>query len=126
MHTWIVLLFILATLASGLLAGISVDKSLVQLPARHTMGLVAFAAFSRAADLGRGLIWYPLFGIGAPVVMLVGCFLQVSQRVALEQAILLMLAVLVNVAHVFTTSRAAPMLVRLRQGIPDKDRKSVV
>ncbi len=54
-----------AIVLTGLLAGISLDKALVQLPARRRMGVVAFAGFSRANDLGNGLVLYPLLGVGA-------------------------------------------------------------
>jgi hypothetical protein len=114
--TWVL---ILATLTSGLLAGISLDKSLVQLPARHQMGVVAFAAFSRAADLGRGLIWYPLLGIGAPVLILIALLLQGVQGFRGASTLPLILAAVLGLAHVIATSPAAPVLLLLRQGIPD-------
>ena len=41
-----------ALLLSGVLAGLSLDKVIVQLPARHRMGAVAYAGYARAADLG--------------------------------------------------------------------------
>ena len=58
-------LVIIATALDGLLAGASLDQSIKQLPARRRMGVIAFSAYSRAADLGTGLIWYPVLGIGA-------------------------------------------------------------
>ena len=39
-----------AALLSGVLAGLSLDKVIVQLPARHRMGAVAYAGYARAAD----------------------------------------------------------------------------
>ena len=48
------ILILAAAVVTGLLAGVSLAKSIVQLPARHRMGIVEFAAFSRAADLGNG------------------------------------------------------------------------
>lgn len=62
MTRWLV---IGATALGGLLAGVAVDRSLVQLPAWRQTGPVAWAEFTRAADLGRGLIFYPAQGIGA-------------------------------------------------------------
>ena len=57
----ITLILILAvTVVTGLLAGVSLDRAIVQMPARHRMGVVGFAAFSRAVDLGNGLIVYPI------------------------------------------------------------------
>lgn len=120
MQTILVWILSLATFASGLLAGISLDKSLVQLPARHRMGVVAFAAFSHAADMGRGLIWYPLVGIGAPALILVAVLLHGIQGFSGARTTPLVLAALLGVAHVLTTSRAAPILLQLRSGTPDE------
>ena len=120
MQTISVWILFLATLASGLLAGISLDKSLVQLPARHRMGIGTFAAFSRAADMGRGLIWYPILGIGAPALILVAVLLQGIQGFSGAPTIPLVLAAVLGVAHVVTTSRAAPILLRLQHENPDE------
>ncbi|HYT55209.1 MAG TPA: hypothetical protein VEQ38_10890 [Verrucomicrobiae bacterium] len=54
-----------ATILGGLLAGMTVDKSVVQLPSWQQIGPVTWAEFTRLADLGRGLIFYPTQGIGA-------------------------------------------------------------
>jgi hypothetical protein len=56
-----------ALLVSGVLAGLSLDKVIVQLPARHRMGAVAYAGYARAADLGNGVVFYALVGIAAAV-----------------------------------------------------------
>ena len=60
------ILILAATILTGLLAGASLDKAIVQLPARHRMGVIGFAAFSKANDLGNGLIFYPVLGILRP------------------------------------------------------------
>ena len=59
------LLLLAATAATGILAGASLDQSIKQLPARHRMGIAAFSVYSRAADLGNGIAWYAIIGIGA-------------------------------------------------------------
>src|SRR2546430_4022751 len=61
-------LLIAAAIANGLLAGASLDKVLVQLPARRKIGLHAMAEYNRATDLGPGLILYPALGLGAPLL----------------------------------------------------------
>jgi hypothetical protein len=121
MQTVITGILFVAILASGLLAGISLDKSLVQLPARHRLGVVAFADFSRAADLGRGLIWYPVLGIGAPMLIIVALLLQAIQGFNGVAVTPLVLAAVLGVAHVVTTSRAAPLLLQLRREASDAD-----
>ena len=57
-QTLTIALLVAATAADGLLAGASLDQSIKQLPARHRMGVIAFSAYSRASDLGPGIIWY--------------------------------------------------------------------
>jgi len=48
-----------ATIFNGILAGGSLIKSVVELPARRTIGLPAMAAYHRAADLRTGFWIYP-------------------------------------------------------------------
>jgi len=53
-------LLIAAVLTNGLIAGASLDRSVVQLPARRKIGVPAYSAYSVAHELeGVGLIWYP-------------------------------------------------------------------
>jgi hypothetical protein len=48
--TW--MLIVVATLLNGILAGVTVDRILVGLPAWHAIGAIAWANYSRSADLG--------------------------------------------------------------------------
>ena len=50
---------ITALMANGFLAGLSLDKVIVQLPARRRIGASAYAAYARAADLGNGIATQP-------------------------------------------------------------------
>jgi hypothetical protein len=119
-HALVFWLLLVATLMSGLLAGISLDKSFVQLPARGRIGLAAYAAYSRAADLGGGLIWYPLLGLGAPLLAVVAAAVVGWQGVSVTQALPVYLSALLGVAHVATTVRAAPLLLRVHRTGPDE------
>src|SRR3954470_20176450 len=58
-------LIILALLVSGFLAGTNIDRALVLMPAWQQVGVSAWAEFSRHANLGNGLIVYPLAGFSA-------------------------------------------------------------
>lgn len=53
-----------ALLLGGILVGLSLDKVIVQLPARRRMGAVAYAGYARA-DLGNGVVFYAVVGIAA-------------------------------------------------------------
>jgi len=61
---------IAALVADGILAGLSLDKVIVQLPARRRIGVTAYAAYARAADLGNGIAFYAAAGVGAAVLTL--------------------------------------------------------
>lgn len=110
-----------ATLMTGLLAGMSLDKSIVQLPARHRMGVVGFAAFSRANDLGNGLITYPVLGIGSAILTVVAAIAAYWQGTSLTDARMLYISALLTLLHTFSTTQAAPNMLSLRQPIHDED-----
>lgn len=108
-------LVIIATALDGLLAGASLDQSIKQLPARRRMGVIAFSAYSRAADLGTGLIWYPVLGIGGALLTVAAALVALAQALPLSVALPLYLAAVASLAHSLATSRAAPTLLRQRR-----------
>jgi hypothetical protein len=54
-----------AVLFAGLLAGVTLNRALVQLPAWQRIGVLAWADFSRAENAGIGAILYPALGLAA-------------------------------------------------------------
>jgi hypothetical protein len=52
----IISLAVVATVFSGALAGLSIDRMVVGLPAWRRVGLLGWANFSRHADLGNRLV----------------------------------------------------------------------
>jgi hypothetical protein len=109
------LLLIAAAAFNGVLTGASLDQSIKQLPARRRIGVIAFSTYSRAADLGNGIVWYAIIGIGAALLTIgaaVSAYLRMASAAA---AIPLYLAALTSLLHSFTTSQAAPTLFRVRQ-----------
>lgn len=99
------------TLAEGLRAGAGTFRLLIDLPARFTIGPVAFAALSRATDLSpRGIAFYSAYGIGGCLLTtaaLVGAWRSRAQRLARATlAISCVCSVLVLVA----TTQAAPLM----------------
>jgi hypothetical protein len=54
--------------ADGVLAGLSLDKVIVQLPARRRIGITAYAAYARAADMGNGIAFYAAVGVGGALL----------------------------------------------------------
>lgn len=107
-HNLTVVLAMAAVAANGILAGASLDQSIKQLPARHRMGLVAFSSYSRAADLGNGIVWYAAIGVGAALLSLSAAVAGFRQRVPAEVRTPLAVSASLAILHSLATSQAAP------------------
>ena len=116
------ILILAATVVTGLLAGASLDKAIVQLPARHRMGVVGFAMFSRANDLGNGLIAYPILGISSALLAILAALVAFLQKTPFQHAWPLYISALLALLHSVTTSRAAPNMLSLREPTDDESR----
>ena len=116
----VVALLALATATNGLLAGLNVDTALVKLPARGRIGVVAYATFARGNDLGNGLIVYPLLGVGAALLAVLATALAFVERSPLEVLLLLSLASLLSILHTFATTRAAPVMLSIKDIADDE------
>ena len=98
---------------NGLLAGLSVDKVVVQLPARHRIGAVAYAHYARAADLGNGVVLYPVAGIGAALLTIVAAVVAFAVDASTTVRVLLAVAAGLSVLHSAATAVAAPTMYRV-------------
>jgi hypothetical protein len=116
----VVSLTVLATAINGLLAGLNMDTALVKLPARRRIGALAYATFARGNDLGNGLVLYPLLGIGAALLTLLATALAYAERSPMEVLLLLSIASLLSVLHSFATTRAAPVMLSIKD-TPDDE-----
>jgi len=54
-----------AVLFGGLLAGVTLNRALIQLPAWRRIGVLPWADFSRAETAGIGAVFYPALGLAA-------------------------------------------------------------
>ena len=113
-------LLALATAVNGLLAGLNVDTALVKLPARRRIGAVAYATFARGNDLGNGLVVYPLLGIGAALLTVLVTAVAYIELSPMEVLLLLTMASLLSILHTFATTRAAPVMLSLKD-TPDDE-----
>jgi hypothetical protein len=113
-------LITLATAINGLLSGLNVDTALVKLPARRRIGAVAYATFARGNDLGNGLVVYPLLGIGAVLLTVLATVIAYLERSPLEVVLPLSLASLLSLVHTFATTRAAPVMLSLKDAPNDE------
>jgi hypothetical protein len=109
-RTWALL--VAATVLSGLLAGGNVDRALVAMPAWEQVGAPAWAAFSRHADLGNGLVLYPLEAIGAFLLIVAAAASLYADRMARPPLMLpLWCAIALAAAGLLCTLKAAPIML---------------
>ena len=112
-------LVIVAVAWLGLGGGIT--RAIVEAPAWQHLGAVAWADFSRHADLGPGFIVYPIFGIVSWVIVLAAAVLHAIDRSANRRASLpIYLAAGFGIVAALTTVIAAPTMISIG-GIPDTD-----
>ena len=105
----------MATVLSGVLAAGIIDRVIVGGPAWRELGAAAWAQYSRHADLGTGLVAYPLEGIGATLLILAAALSSYLDRNNGRQVALpLYLAAAFSIAGLLLTAKAAPMMLGLR------------
>ena len=115
------ILAIATTAVIGPGAGMSLDQSIKQLPARRRIGAVAYSAYSRAGDQGNGLFLYPPVGIG---VLLLAVAAAVSGRLEHLPGILqtpLDISGILAILHSLVTARAAPINLSQRKYQPSDE-----
>ena len=107
-----------ALLMGGILAGLSLDKVIVQLPARRRLGAVGYARYARAADLGNGVVFYAIVGVGAAALTVAAFGIALAVNASATVRLLLGAAAVLSVLHSAVTGRAAPTMFRIGQA-PD-------
>jgi hypothetical protein len=75
-------LLVAATLPNAFLAGGGLDRMLIEMPAWRQVGAVAWAEYSRHADLGSGLMLYPIAAIGGTLLTIAAALSARSDRAA--------------------------------------------
>jgi len=104
-----------ATLVAGLFAGGNIDRGVVAMPAWQQVGPTAWSVFSRDADLGNGLLLYPLEGIGGALLALLAAgsfyFDRTASRAA---AVPIYGALALATTGLLLTLRAAPIMFSVR------------
>jgi hypothetical protein len=111
---------IIAASLTGLLCGASLDQSIKQLPARHIIGVTAFSAYAKAADLKNGVLWYAILGIGAALASIVTAILAWKYHTPERYALPLYLGGLFAISHSICTMLAAPAY-HLQKRINDEE-----
>lgn len=113
-------LLIASLTANGLLTGATLDQAIKQLPARKKIGVVAYSDYSRAADLGNGLVWYPVLGVGTAVLSVVTAGVGLAGNATGAEAAALIALIIGSVAHMGSTALAAPINISQRRAIGDE------
>ena len=109
-------LIITATTFSGFLAGANMDRIVIQMPAWRRVGVRAWAKFSRRADLGNGLIVYPLELAGATIFTVAAAMALHRDRSAARHAMLpIVSAAILEAGGLLATTQAAPQMLSLRR-----------
>lgn len=99
-----------ALVADAILAGLSLDKVIVQLPARRRIGV---AAYARAADLGNGVAFYAAVGVGAATLTLAAFAMAAALGAPAAVTGLLAAAAGLSLLHTAATVRAAPTMFQI-------------
>src|SRR5215471_2167561 len=117
-------LVLLATIFNAPLFG-SLNRAIVDFAAWRKVGVVAWADFSRRADLGPGLVLYPLEAIGGGVFTLAAMLsYHVDGKSPRSACVPLHIAALGALGGLLLTRQAAPEMLSLRQ-IPADDTASL-
>lgn len=114
MHTTLILA-LATTVLIGPGAGMSLDQSIKQLPARRRIGIAVYSAYSRAGDQGNGLYLYPPFGIGTLVFALAAAISGHHSGLAAGAQVPLDISGALAILHSLVTARAAPINFRQRK-----------
>jgi hypothetical protein len=104
--------------AFGGLSGSGIDRVLIQMPAWQHVGALAWAAFSRWADMGtNGLILYPLEKVGGTVFSVIAAiiFFVNRQRFPRDGAFPIYGAALFAIGSLLATTQAAPLMITTTQ-----------
>jgi hypothetical protein len=110
------LLLVVATVVSGVLAGGIVDRMIVGGPAWHELGSDTWVQYSRLADLGTGLVAYPIEGIGSALLIIAAAVSNYFDRNApLAVSLPLYLAVALSIIGLLLTAKAAPIMLGLAE-----------
>ncbi|SRR6266567_147914 len=96
------------------LSGSGIDRALIEMPAWQHVGALAWAAFSRWADLGtNGLFLYPFEKIGGTVFSVAAAIIFFVNRRNLPRAGALPIygAALFALSSLLATTQAAPLMM---------------
>lgn len=119
-------LLIAATAINGAMVGATLDQSIKQLPARHRIGPVAYAAYAKAADFTGGVRWYPALAAATVLTTLGAAVTGLADVSTGAQAAALWTASAGTAGHMLITARAAPTFLSIRDAGEDERRLAAI
>ncbi|MGZ4913217.1 MAG: hypothetical protein ACXV5B_08900 [Halobacteriota archaeon] len=106
----------IAIILNGFLAGLNIDRGLVQMPAWRKTGVRAWAAYSRHADLGNAKYLYPTEAIvGALFTVAAAVSFYFDLTAPASAADPIYASVALAVGGLLTTLKAGPFMLSLRR-----------
>src|SRR6185437_1220128 len=104
----------ISAVMSGWLAGVSIDRYIIQFPAFMHLNIMNWAEYSRHADLGNGIYVYPPEAI-IPFLALLVSFIIILVSKKLNILLLpVSIALALSTAGLFFTIFAAPVMLGVR------------
>jgi hypothetical protein len=104
-----------AVMFSGFLAGGNLDRYIVQVPGFRHISVLTWAQYSRHADLGNGMVLYPLEAVGGFVLFVVSAVLVFTHKNFFKRpAMPVYAAAILSALGLFFTIFAAPIMLGLR------------
>jgi hypothetical protein len=118
--TTALVLQVAAVVVASMGATASLDQLIKQVPARHRIGVVAYSAYSRAADFHTGILYYAPIGLGWLVLIPAAAVAGWRDGASGQRSLALAAMVCGLVAHLLVTALfAAPALLSQRRIRPD-------
>ena len=116
-------LLIAAVVVTTMGATASLDQLIKQVPARHRIGVVAYSAYSRAADFHTGLFFYVPIIVGWVTLIPAAVIAGWVDGASGERALALAGMVAGLASHMLVTALfAAPILLSQRKIRPDDEK----
>jgi hypothetical protein len=120
MHSALILACLFGAIAfGGVLAGITVDRLIVQRPAFRHLGATAWVTYGKHADLGPGLVLYPVVAIAHALLTVLSAIFIVRSPDLSAAAVPAYAATLLVVIGMALTIKAAPVMLSLRRATSD-------
>ena len=114
----------LLTVAAGVnlvWAGAVILRVVVDLPARHRIGSIAFAELSRATDLATGLVFYPVSAGGAALLAGASAVAAATTRASSRIRRASIMAAACTAMVLALTTLAAPIMFQIGSSPNDAD-----